>query len=227
MDNWTIISLGGSIIVPNKINLDYLRKFRDLILSMSDRRFVIICGGGGVNRTYNEAARSLGECADVDLDWIGIKSLQLNAELVRVMFGKKAYGRVLENPHELENTPKTRIIIGSADKPGRSSDYDAVLWAQKFKASTIINLSNIDKVFTADPRVDKKATPINDISWTDYIKIVGTKWTPRLSTPFDPVAAALAKKLGLTVYVMNGLKIDRVAKVINGDTKFVGTILHK
>lgn len=227
MNKWTIISLGGSIIVPDKIDVVYLKKFREMILSYKDRKFAIICGGGGTNRTYNSAARLLSPgCKDVDLDWIGIRSLQLNAELVRTIFGNSAYSKVIANPRSLKALPSKQIVIGSADEPGRSSDYDAVLWAHRLKASTIINLSNVDRVFTADPRKVKDAKPISEISWKEYLKIVGTKWSPRLSTPFDPIAAQLAKKHRLTAYVMNGHKLAQVRRVINGDSRKAGTILH-
>lgn len=227
MNNWTIISLGGSIIVPDKIDVAYLKKFREMILSYKDKNFVIICGGGGTNRVYNDAAHKLStEPKDVDLDWIGIRSLQLNAELVRTMFGDGAHNKVIENALDLKTLPKKKIIIGSADKPGRSSDYDAIVWAQRLKANTVINLSNVDRVFTADPRKVKTAEPLAEVTWKNYLKIVGTKWSPRLSTPFDPIAAQLAKKMGLTAYVMNGHKLSQVKKVIEGDSTQAGTVLH-
>ena len=227
MSKWTVISLGGSIIVPEEIDVAYLKKFREMILSYKDRKFAIICGGGGTNRKYNLAARTLSpKCKDVDLDWVGIKSLQLNAELVRTLFAENAHSKVIENPRDLKTLPSKQIVVGSADEPGRSSDYDAVLWAQRLGANTIVNLSNVDRVFTADPRKVKDAKPISEISWKDYLKIVGTKWTPRLSTPFDPIAAQLAKKHGLTAYVMNGHKLAQVRRVIEGDVRKAGTILH-
>lgn len=227
MSKWTVISLGGSIIVPDKIDVSFLKKFREMILSHKDRKFAIICGGGGTNRVYNAAARKMvAKPQDVDLDWIGIKSLQLNAELVRVMFGGYAYKKVVENPLQLKTLPRNKVVIGSADAPGWSSDYDGVLWAERLKASTLINLSNIDQVFTADPRKVKTAKPISKISWKDYLKIVGTKWSPRLSSPFDPIAAQRAQKYGITAYVMNGRRLADVKKVIAGDSSKAGTVLH-
>lgn len=227
MSNWTIISLGGSIIVPDEIDVNYLKKFREMITSYSDRKFAIICGGGGTNRKYNAAANKLNKKPkDIDLDWIGIRSLQLNAELVRTMFADKAHGKVIENALDLKVLPSKSVVIGSADAPGRSSDYDAVLWAKRLQAKTIINLSNVDRVFTADPKKVKNAKPVSEINWKDYLKIVGTKWSPRLSTPFDPIAAQLAKKIGLTAYVMNGHKLNQVKKVIEGDSSQAGTVLH-
>ncbi|KKU48321.1 hypothetical protein A3H10_05145 [Candidatus Uhrbacteria bacterium RIFCSPLOWO2_12_FULL_46_10] len=223
--SWTIISLGGAIIVPDDIDVRFLRKFRALIKSFKDRRFVIICGGGGTNRRYNAAALALGRPTNDDLDWIGIRALKLNAELVRTMFGKAAYQKVVDHPNELKRPPKEKIIVAAAFAPGRSSDYDAVLWAKRFRSKKIINLSNVPHVYTADPKKNKSARPVKEMRWSDYRKIVGTKWLPRLSTPFDPIASTLAAKLKLTVLVLDGRNLKNVRRAILG-RRFIGSIIH-
>lgn len=222
---WTIISLGGSLIVPKDIDVKFLRKFRSLIKSFKKQRFVIVCGGGNTNRRYNAVACNLGKPTDDDLDWLGIRALQLNAELVRIMFGRRAYPRVINNPNELKRIPKNKMIVAAAFAPGHSSDYDAVLWAKRLGAKSIVNLSNVPYVYTADPKKDKSARPVKEMSWSDYRKIVGTKWLPRLSTPFDPIASKLAKRLGLKVFILDGRNLNNVQRAISGNS-FVGSILH-
>ena len=51
-----IISLGGSIVVPDKIDYNFLKKFRALILKhvKKGKRFVLICGGGATARLYQK-----------------------------------------------------------------------------------------------------------------------------------------------------------------------------
>ena len=222
---WTIISLGGAVIVPDGIDVRFLKKFRALIKSFKDRRFVIICGGGGTNRRYNAAACALGRPTDDDLDWIGIRSLKLNAELVRTIFGKAAYQKVVDNPNALKSVPKERIIVAAAFAPGHSSDYDAVLWAKRFQTKKVINLSNVPYVYTSDPKRNKSARPVKKMRWSEYRKIVGTKWLPRLSTPFDPIASKLAARLGLSVYVLDGRDLQNARRAITGG-HFNGSILH-
>ncbi|MDP2947167.1 MAG: UMP kinase, partial [Nanoarchaeota archaeon] len=80
-----IISLGGSLIIPEELDIDFLREFKTLILShvAEGKKFVIITGGGKLNKKYNEAAKRIGSPSHEDLDWIGIASLKLNAELLR------------------------------------------------------------------------------------------------------------------------------------------------
>jgi uridylate kinase len=111
MDN-VVISLGGSIIVPEDINTDFLKKFRKLILDFirKGNRAVIVCGGGRLARKYSEAAQKINNVSDDELDWIGIKATVLNAELVKSMFGRLAYEKVVNEPNKHISTDKKIII---------------------------------------------------------------------------------------------------------------------
>lgn len=222
--NWSVISLGGSIIVPDAIAVGFLKRFRALLLSFPKRRFVVICGGGNTNRVYNAAARLIGKPTSDDLDWIGIRSLTLNAELLRSSFGEACYPHVVLNPADLKQIPKHRIIIGAAYKPGCSSDLDAVLWAERLGATRVLNLSNITHVYSNDPRLDPTATRLSALSWSQYRRIVGNTWTPRLNSPFDPKAAALAQRHGIKAAIMDGRKLSNVRRAILGKP-FEGTVL--
>ena len=225
MQETIIISLGGSLIVPENIDTDFLNDFKALILEhvAKGKKFVIITGGGKVNSRYNEAARKLSNPSDIDLDWIGIAALKLNAELIRVIFAEQANAKVIENfslPFAFEKS----IVVGSAFEPGHSSDYDAILAAKNLGAKKLINLSNIDYVYDSDPRVNPNAKKIEKISWADYRKIIPKEWTSRLSSPFDPTAAEAAEKEGIEVMIMNGKPIENLSKCLNGE-KFLGTII--
>lgn len=221
-----ILSLGGSLIIPQGvIAVDFLKKFRGLILKFlkKDYRFVIITGGGEINRVYNRAAREIIEVKDVDLDWLGIAVTKTNAELLRAIFSKEAYGQVISDPRTKVKTEK-KIIIASGWIPGCSSDKDAVLWAENLKAEKVFNLSNIDYVYDKDPKKYHNAKPIKIISWPDFQKIVGTKWSPRKSLPFDPIASKLAGKSRLKVIVLNGRNIKNLENCLAGK-KFKGTLI--
>ena len=202
--------------------MKFLKQFKSFILKHKDKRFIIVCGGGFINKTYNAAARELSKVSNEDLDWIGIKATMLNAELVRSMFSKIAYEKFIE-PIEMAKTNK-RIIICNGWKPGWSSDYDAVLLAKNHGARVVINLSNINYVYDKDPSKFKDARPIKEISWRDYRKIVGSKWLPRLNSPFDPIASKLAQKLGLKVIILNGKNLKNLEDYFSGRS-FDGTVV--
>lgn len=220
-----IISLGGSVIVPDEVDVNFLKKFRQLILNFVKKggRVVIIAGGGGINKKYNQAAQKAAKVKKIDLDWLGIAATKLNAELLRVIFSKRAYDKVVVNPTEKVKTKKN-IIIASGWLPGCSTDKDAVLWAKNFGAGIVVNLTNVDYIYHKDPRKFKDAKPLKKLSWKKYKKLIGSKWIPRLHTPFDPMASRLAEKRGIEVVVMRGNDINNFKKFLNGK-KFKGSVI--
>jgi uridylate kinase len=219
-----IISLGGSLINPDKIDIDFLRNFRDMILKYTKKKSVaIICGGGRPAREYVEAAKKLVDSINEESDMIGIMATRLNAELVRIMFGKDAYEKVVINPTQKINTGK-RIIIGAGWLPGCTTDTDAVLLAKNLKAKRIINLTNTDFVYDKDPRKFKDARPFSKLSWKQFRDIVGTKHSPGIHAPFDPVASKKAEELGLQVIILNGKNLSNLNNFLDGK-EFIGTTI--
>jgi len=116
------------------------------------------------------------------------------------------------------------ILVGAGWKPGFSSDYDAVLMAEKFGAKSLINLSNIEYVYTQDPKVNPDAKKIEKISWKDFREIVGNKWDPGMSAPFDPIASKKAQELKLSVAIMNGKNLINLGNYLEGK-KFIGSLI--
>ena len=221
-----IISLGGSLIAPKTgIDVAFLKQFKSLIsrrIAKGDR-FVIICGGGSTARQYQLAARAVGQLTHEDIDWIGIHATRLNGHLMRAIFHRQSHPTIVKNPNA---PPRFRepILIAAGWKPGWSTDYDAVLLASALGATTVINLSDVDYVYNADPRKDRNAKPVRRIDWKAFRKLVGNKWDPGLNAPFDPVASELAERIGLTVKMVRGRSVKDVERAIAGEP-FKGTMI--
>jgi len=103
-----VISLGGSLIVPKKIDWKFLKKFRKLIVKeiKKGKRFVIITGGGYAAREYIQAAGKTAPITKDDQDWLGIHATRMNAHLIKTIFRKYAHPRINKNPHTKENLMK-------------------------------------------------------------------------------------------------------------------------
>ncbi|MBN2367766.1 UMP kinase [Candidatus Woesearchaeota archaeon] len=219
-----ILSLGGSIICPDKPDYFFLKDFKNFVISGLDRyRFIIVCGGGKTNSYYNEAAARVSNIKKEDLDWIGIMATRLNAELVRSIFGELAYEKVIHGPEKEIKTDR-KIILASGWKPGRSTDYVAVLLAKQLKVKVVVNMTNISYIYTKDPKKHPDAEKLFEVSWKDYRKIVGNRWSPRMNSPFDPVASREAQKMKLEVAVLNGTDLKNVEAYLSGNL-FKGTII--
>jgi uridylate kinase len=224
----TVISLGGSIVAPNSVDVEFVKNFVSLVRAFieadSARRFIFVVGGGGPARHYQSACREIYPSVKNDeADWIGIMATRLNAQLIKAVMGELCNEEVVTNPMEVP--PLTgRVLVASGWKPGFSTDYDAVLLAERFKADAVLNLSNIEKVYTADPKTDPSAKPIDKISWADFRAMVGDEWIPGKNVPFDPVASRHAEKIGLKVICAAGKDLDNLRKILSGE-EFFGTTI--
>ena len=190
-----------------------------------EARLVFVAGGGAPARVYQKALREIKADADTAVqDWLGIKATHLNAMLIKGVFSEYVLDDVVTDP-TAEDLPFTgRILAAGGWKPGFSTDTDAVYLARRFGADRIINLSNIKKVYTADPRIDKDARPIDRISWRDFRAMVGDEWTPGKNAPFDPIASRLADESGLTVICADGRNIGNTIAILRGE-EAEGTII--
>lgn len=226
-DKPIIISLGGSLVVPNGgMDLKFLSEFNTFIRDKvaSNWRFFIVVGGGSTARHYIDAAKDIaGNITDWDLDYLGIHATRLNAHLIRTIFQDIAHPRIIQNYERKIANLKQPLVVASGWKPGRSTDYDAVLLARDYQAEIIINMSNITQVYDKDPNKFSTAKPIDKISWDDFEKIVGSEWVPGSNLPFDPIATKLAKELKLTVYVI-GKELSNLDKILNRHD-FLGTVI--
>jgi uridylate kinase len=221
-----IISVGGSLIVPDSIDSDFLISLKELVHTgiKAGERFIIICGGGKTARRYQDAGKAVAKLRSSDIDWLGIHSTRLNAQLVKTVLFPEVEEVIVHDPFDKSIKFNKSILIAAGWKPGFSTDFDAVCLAKRYKAKKLINLSNIDYVYTKDPRTNPDATKIEKISWKAFRRLIPKKWDPGLSSPFDPIASKEAEVLGLEVAIINGTHLEEINKFIQGLT-FVGTLI--
>ncbi len=219
------------MIVPNGgIDTKFLQKLnafvRRELAKNKNRQFFLVCGGGAIARNYRDAGQEVvgHELTDNDKDWLGIHASRLNAHLVRTIFRDIAHPYIIKH-YEIIRKVTEPVVVAAAWQPGWSTDFDSVLLCEDYNAKEVLNLSNIDKVFTKDPRKFPDAKPIDKISWRNFRKIVGNKWIPGMNAPFDPVAAKKAQELGVKVVVLNGDNFENLQNYVDGK-KFVGTVIE-
>jgi len=224
-----VLSLGGSLVVPNGgIDVEFLAGLNIFIrdqITVKKRRFFITVGGGATTRQYQEAARLVRKenIGENDLDWLGLHATRLNAQLVRTIFMDIADPRVIKH-YEVILKIDRPIAIAAGWKPGWSTDYCAVTLCQDYNIKTVINMTNIDKVYTKDPREFPDAKPIDEIKWSEYRKIIPEKWSPGMNTPFDPIASKLAEENGVTVKILNGKNLENLGLALD-NKPFIGSVI--
>lgn len=235
----TVLSLGGSIVAPEAPDHEFVASFVGLAAEHLERdearRLIVVVGGGGPARRWQGAYREIvarlpaiaahaARLAEAEAqDWIGIMATRLNAQLVKAALGGLCPQEVVVDPSAV-TIFRGRALVAAGWKPGFSTDYDAVLLAERFGANRVLNLSNIEKVYTDDPRKNPAARPIDAISWADFRSLVGDEWVPGKNAPFDPIASKKAAELGLQVICAAGKDLANLRAILEGG-KFVGTVI--
>ncbi|MBP5283552.1 MAG: UMP kinase [Treponema sp.] len=226
-----VLSVGGSIVAPEYPDTEFVSKFiamiKDFLAEKPEDKLILVVGGGGPARIYQKAFRDVtGTAPDGDVnaaDWIGIMATRLNAQFVKACFGDLCREEVVTDPTAAKEFTG-RILLAAGWKPGFSTDNDAVLLAEKFNADTVVNLSNIEKVYTDDPRKNPDAKPLDSISWADFRKMVGDEWVPGKNCPFDPIASKKAQEMGLKVICAGGKNIENIRAILDG-RQYTGTTI--
>ena len=229
-----VLSLGGSIVAPEYPDTVFLKSFiamlKDYLSERKEEKLILVVGGGGPARVYQKAYKEVAEESDEKsaaeaADWIGIAATRLNAQYVKACLGSLCKEDVVTNP-TAQSVPiddfDGRVLVAAGWKPGFSTDNDAVILAERFKAKTVVNLSNIEKVYTADPRENPDAQPLESISWKDFKSMVGSEWIPGKNCPFDPIASKRAAELNLTVICAAGKNIENTRRILEG-APYIGT----
>jgi uridylate kinase len=219
-----LLSLGGSLIVPgDRIDTAYLKKFSAWINRNAKKwRFIIVTGGGRTCRVYNDAAVAAGVKSHKDLDWMGIYSTRLNAQLFRSVLGPRLAEEEIIAEQSGKIAWRKPVLVGAGYKPGNSSDYAAVRAAQLYGIKKIFNLTNVDFVYDKDPRKFRAAVPVKKITWKGLLEIMGSKWIPGRNFPFDQAAAKLAQRSAMEVAILNGRNFKNLQKALEGKD-FIGT----
>lgn len=224
-----VISVGGSLIVPDQIDTAFLANLKALIedqIANHGRRFIIIAGGGKTARRYQDAADAVATLNNDDLDWLGLHATRLNGHLLRTIFRDRAYRVMITNPDEIMDAPEThKLIIAAGYRPGCSTDYRAIQIAKNIGTNRVVNLSNIDYVYTDDPKKNPDAEKIESITWKEFRTLIPEAWDPGLSSPFDPVAAKAAEASNIEVASINGAHLEELRKYLDGES-FIGTRMY-
>ena len=172
--------------MPDEIDTKFLKGFKKTIVPLlKDHKIALIVGGGRTARKYMAAARSVNpDLSRSALDLIGIKSTHLNEQLIFAMFEKMADSHLfIQRPKKVST--KKRLILAAGWEQGASTDFNAVQLAKILNAKRVLNLTNVDYVYTKNPKKFSSARPLPRISWTEFKKIIGGKWIPGANVPFD------------------------------------------
>jgi uridylate kinase len=168
-----VIKLSGSIFCHNA-KKNTIKEYAEMLFHFgNDVQPIVITGGGKIARQYIELGRKFG-LDEASLDMMGIDVSRLNAKLLIAALGGNSYSRVPTDLEEVEIAAESgKIVIAGGLHPGQSTNATSALIAEKIKASTFLNATDVSGIYNSDPNTTKNAKLFKEITVEKCIDILG------------------------------------------------------
>ncbi len=214
-----VVSIGGSILLRDEHDVDYLGKLAELLRSAGRSGPVAVTTGGGrTARQYIRLGRELG-LTEVELDELGIEVTRLHARLLAGRIGPPCPARppvtVAEAVHELHRA--SPVILGGTE-PGHTTDGVAALLAVRLRAARLVNATDVDGVYDRDPRRYPEARRIARMRWPEFRSLVaaGTSAEAGQNFLFDRLGAEMLARAGIPLAIVRGRDLPNLRAAIEG-----------
>src|SRR3989344_6371662 len=222
-----VMSLGGSVIIPEQKSDNFLLKLRVALKKYyHTHKFVLVCGGGSIARTYitllEKEHKNHREQSEA-----GIRATRMNAELVMQVFGKEANATLPKDMKSIKSElHKNNVVVSGALRyaPHQTSDTTAAKLAAYLK-SEFVNLTNVSGLYTSDPRKNKAAKLIPRISWKEFeTRAHALRFRPGEHFVLDQKASTLIRKHKIKTFIIRK-DVNNIEKFLNNQ-RWLGTQIN-
>lgn len=188
----------------------------------------VVIGGGNIMRGSQASKEGMDR---VSADYMGMLATIINALALQDILERKGVDtrvmtairmEALAEPYirrrAVRHLEKGRVVIfaGGTGNPYFSTDTAAVLRALEIEANVIMKGTSVDGIYTADPRKDKNAKFLSEVSYQDAIvQGLGV---------MDANAFALCKDNGLPIKVFNINQPGAIVRILSGES--IGTTVR-
>ena len=202
------------------LNFEYIKEIASVIKKCMSRgvQFGIIVGAGNIWR-----GRSGGEMDRVKADHMGMLATCINALALQESFIRcgidtvvmtavemKAFAKPFVRDEAIESLNNGKVVIFGCGLgiPFVSTDTAAVVRAAEIGADIVLMAKNIDAIYTADPRKDKTAQKISEITYKEILA--------KGLQAMDSTATSFAMDNNIAIHVFGLDKCENIYNVIMG-----------
>ncbi len=230
--NRILLKLSGEALAGSKeMGIDFERVLEICseiknVIETTGVEVAIVVGGGNFWR--GRSNKNMDRCTS---DYIGMLGTTMNALALQDAFKQLEFESRVQTGIEMRqiaefyiknradrHLQKGRVVIFGCGtgSPFFSTDTAAALRAAEINADIVLKATNVDGIYTADPKKDLSASKIDDIT---YIDVLNKKLNVMDSTA---TSLCMDNKIPILVYNMN-VK-GNLKKIIDGEK--VGTLVH-
>lgn len=223
------VSLGGSFLVKeNGVDAALTKEIAAVLTRASaHRRILAVVGGGAVARRYIEGARALG-AGETALDDIGIAVTRINARVLLAALPKayplppRAFDEAILASHTFP------VVVMGGTHAGHTTDAVTVMLGDRAHAKRIVIATNVDGVYTADPKKDPKAKLLPRLTHDELVKITsGADGKAGGAGVIDALGAKMLARSGIECAVVLGTDLKALEAAILGRTDFHGSLVTR
>jgi len=219
-----VLSLGGSLIIPDDINVKLLKEFKRVVLkNKKNWKFIIVCGGGSIARKYISALAKEG-IGERFQSYSGISATITNARFVGHFFNHNSNDGV---PTTIKRVKKDLsemdiVFCGALEYRERQTSDSTAAEIAKELGCIFINLTNVPGLYNKNPKENKDAKFIENVTWKEFHKMaMKIRFKPGLHFVLDAEAAGIIMKHKIKTYII-GSNMKNLDNFLN-NKKFRGT----
>lgn len=221
-----LLKITGNILKPLKekgLDTIVVKSIAQQIKKLKEtHQFSLVIGGGNFFRG-NIEGKSLG-LDPIISHQVGMLATTMNGLVIKDVFEKNGVPSIIlsanqnfsvcdtinqnniEKAMELE---KSIIFTGGTGNPFFSTDTAAILRALQIKADQVWKGTNVEGIFSVDPKLEQNAELLKKITFKQVIeKKIGI---------MDQTSFVLASENGLSIRVFNIFEQDSILKVCHND----------
>ena len=229
-----LLKLSGEGLMGDKkfgLSPDVLQLLASQIktIHQADVEICIVVGGGNIFRGAKEAAKGMNRTV---ADQVGMLATLMNALcLQNALENNGVDTRVLSGlsvPQACENymyrralrhLEKKRVVIfaGGTGNPYFTTDTGAVLRASEMQCEAVLKATQVDGVYSADPKNNPDAKRLDKVSYDEVIQ--------KQLKVMDLTAVSLAKENNIPILVFSQHADNSLEEIVQGKGRF--TIIQK
>ncbi|MCE4607129.1 MAG: UMP kinase [Desulfurococcales archaeon] len=219
-----VVKISGKYFTP--IEPAYAEELAEVLREIRGRgnRIAVVVGGGKTARDYIKPLRELG-VNEGYLDLLGIRASRLNAYALALLLGEQAYPEIPGSIEEfLEYWATGRIVVVGGFQPGQSTNAVSALIAEAITADTLYNMTNVDGVYTDDPKRNPDAVKLDELTISELKKILERKSVNAGTYElFDRLSLDIIERSKIMTVVLDGSKPRNLIKHLDGGK--IGTLV--
>jgi len=226
-----VLKIGGSFLLKDTGAPDVteIKEMAETVRELVKNNFkvIVVVGGGITARNYINAATQLNTSKGV-LDHLGILVSRVNARVFVEALGDEdlVFSEPAESLQEVRTAlqHKPVVILGGL-QPGQSTTAVAALCAEYCRAEKVVYGTDVDAVYTADPRKDKNAKKLEQVSYEKLREITQTSDNilPGQYRIMDGVALTILERSNIPAQILLGNKVNMLKAILEGEK--LGTMI--